>query len=300
MSDFARANPGDPLAISAREWNAAMDAAKAHQQLGSGGAGAGFDGPLVPGLVVLVRNDTGDDLPAFVPILLGETLTGIVATPDALPYESRDKPLFSGLECDGAGVHAVTQEAIPDGEIGRAVVMGVTVARVASGLVAGDMCQAPTSGNVELIAGGSYAKLLTDAVGSGDRVALVMIGSGPLRSNMVVMATAPNDGQQWTTGLVQAYTVTGDLVAANPLETVEMRPLYPTDKLVNGQSYLCVDTGARGAAGRRRLRAERLGAGGAEGTVTLTVYRYACNAGRLVETPVTITLAGLGLRQVPP
>lgn len=125
--------------------------------------------------------------------------------------------------------------------------------------------------------------------------------SGGVTSGMLVaMSTAANAGTQWTTGLVQAYTVTGDLVAANPLETVEMRPLYPTDKLVNGQSYLCVDTGARGAAGRRRLRAERLGAGGAEGTVTLTVYRYACNAGRLVETPVTITLAGLGLRQVPP
>lgn len=131
-------------------------------------------------------------------------------------------------------------------------------------------------------------------------VPAVADGGGVTSGMLVAMSTAANAGTQWTTGLVQAYTVTGDLVAANPLETVEMQPLHPTDKLVSGQAYLCVDTGGRGSQNRRRLRAERLGAGGAEGTVTLTVYRYACNAGRLVETPVTITLAGLGLRQVPP
>lgn len=179
MIDRVReAAAGDP--VRADEWNQLARLVNGWQadRWRSGPPGGAGDVRVSSGLSVLVRNDTGDDLPAFVPILLGETLTGIVATPDALPYESRDKPLFSGLECDGAGVHAVTQEAIPDGEIGRAVVMGVTVARVASGLVAGDMCQAPTSGNVELIAGGSYAKLLTDAVGSGDRVSLVLIGSG--------------------------------------------------------------------------------------------------------------------------
>ncbi len=288
MPDFAHVTPGQALTIPAADYNGAMDAAKAFRKLGAESSRDATAGPLVPGLDVFVRNDTGDDLPAFVPILLGETLTGIVATPDALPYESRDKPLFSGLECDGAGVHAVTQEAIPDGEIGRAVVMGVTVARVASGLVAGDMCQAPTSGNVELIAGGSYAKLLTDAVGSGDRVALVLIGSGHGSGQMVVMATAPNDGPQWTTGLVQAYTVTGDLVAANPLETVEMRPLYPTDKLVNGQSYLCVDTGARGAAGRRRLRAERLGGNGTPTGYVRVVTDVVCVGDDLVKTYTNI------------
>lgn len=265
MPDFAHVTPGQALTIPAADYNGAMDAAKAFRKLGAESSRDATAGPLVPGLDAFVRNDTGDDLPAFVPILLGETLTGIVATPDALPYESRDKPLFSGLECDGAGVHAVTQEAIPDGEIGRAVVMGVTVARVASGLVAGDMCQAPTSGNVELIAGGSYAKLLTDAVGSGDRVALVLIGSGPLRSNMVVMATAPNGGWQWTTGLVQRFTSTGDLTAASPFEVVELKPLHESERLVSGQPYLCVDTGVRGSGGRRRLRAERLGGAGSPG-----------------------------------
>ena len=85
---------------------------------------------LTPGTAVLVRNDTGGDLPAFVPVRLGATVTGLAAAPDPLPYESRDRPLFEGLECDGGGVHVVTQEAIPEGEIGRAVVQGVTVARV--------------------------------------------------------------------------------------------------------------------------------------------------------------------------
>ena len=289
MIDRVReAAAGDP--VRADEWNQLARLVNGWQagRWRSGPPGGAGDVRVSSGLSVLVRNDTGDDLPAFVPILLDETLTGIVATPDALPYESRDRPLFAGLECDGAGVHAVTQEAIPDGEIGRAVVMGVTVARVASGLVAGDMCQAPTSGNVELIAGGSYAKLLTDAVGSGDRVALVLIGSGPLRSNMVVMATAPNGGQQWTTGLVQRFTSTGDLTAASPFEVVELKPLHESERLVSGQPYLCVDTGVRGSGGRRRLRAERLGGNGTPTGYVRVVTDVVCVGDDLVKTYTNI------------
>jgi hypothetical protein len=117
----------------------------------------------------------------------------------------------------------------------------------------------------------------------------VVAESGGVTSGMLVaMSTAANAGTQWTTGLVQAYTVTGDLVAANPLETVEMRPLYPTDKLVNGQSYLCVDTGARGAAGRRRLRAERLGGNGTPTGYVRVVTDVVCVGDDLVKTYTNI------------
>lgn len=287
MPDFAHVTPGQALTIPAADYNGAMDAAKAFRKLGAESSRDATAGPLVPGLDVFVRNDTGDDLPAFVPILLGETLAGIVATPDALPYESRDRPLFAGLECDdGAGVHAVTQEAIPDGEIGRAVVQGVTVARVASGLAAGDACQPPASGNVELVAGGSFAKVLTAPTGSGDRLALVLIGTGS--GQMVVMATAPNDGQQWTTGLVQRFTSTGDLTAASPFEVVELKPLHESERLVSGQPYLCVDTGARGAAGRRRLRAERLGGNGTPTGYVRVVTDVVCVGEDLVKTYTNI------------
>lgn len=99
-------------------------------------------------------------------------------------------------------------------------------------------------------------------VGEHDgRPILAVVGGGG-SGQVVVQATAANAGAQWTTGLVQRFTATGDLTAASPFEAVELKPLHESDRLVNGQSYLCVDTGVRGDGGRRRLRAERLGGGG--------------------------------------
>lgn len=109
-------------------------------------------------------------------------------------------------------------------------------------------------------------------------------GSG----QMVVMATAPNDGQQWTTGLVQRFTSTGDLTAASPFEVVELKPLHESERLVSGQPYLCVDTGARGAAGRRRLRAERLGGNGTPTGYVRVVTDVVCVGDDLVKTYTNI------------
>lgn len=284
MPAYKPAVPGQPLAIAASDWNAAMAAARRSPPPSP----LNLRASLTPGTAVLVRNDTGGDLPAFVPVRLGATVTGLAAAPDPLPYESRDRPLFEGLECDGGGVHVVTQEAIPEGEIGRAVVQGVTVARVASGLAAGDACQPPASGNVELVAGGSFAKVLTAPTGSGDRLALVLIGTGGGAGQVVVMATAPNDGQQWTTGLVQRFTSTGDLTAASPFEVVELKPLHESERLVSGQPYLCVDTGVRGSGGRRRLRAERLGGAGSPGGYVRVVTDVVCVGDDLVKTYTNI------------
>ena len=93
----------------------------------------------------------------------------------------------------------------------------------------------------------------------------IFVFAGGAAGGLVVQATAANNGSQWTTGLVQRFTSTGDLTAASPFEVVELKPLHESERLVSGQPYLCVDTGVRGSGGRRRLRAERLGGAGSPG-----------------------------------
>ena len=273
MPTFKPAVPGQPLAIAASDWNAAMAAARRSPPPSP----LNLRASLTPGTAVLVRNDTGGDLPAFVPVRLGATLTGLAATPDPLPYESRDRPLFAGEECDGSGVVAVLQEAVPEDAVGRAVVMGCTVARVAAGLAAGDAVEPPASGNVELVAGGSYGVLLSAVYGTGDRHALVLVGGGAGGGVVTVRADADNAGTAWTQG-----TVTGP----GGGEVVDLQPRYGAGitagsltidphKLWTNLEYLCRDTGNRSpGTNRRRLYAWPIGLGACDSSVTPNKMRF--------------------------
>lgn len=285
MPDFAHVTPGQALTIPAADYNGAMDAAKAFRKLGVESSRDATAGPLVPGLDVFVRNDTGGDLPAFVPVRLGATLTGLAATPDPLPYESRDRPLFAGLECDGTGVHVVTQEAIPEDAIGRAVVQGVTVARVASGLAAGDACQPPASGNVELVAGGSFAKVLTAPTGSGDRLALVLIGTGGGGGSgyIVVRPTAngAGDGTYVDAVIQQRNATTG--AWEDGVETVSFRPYWTGMKQKQNLLWRCEDTGVRDGEDQRQV----------EGIIAPLIARqvmveWECTSGETTKTYATV------------
>lgn len=283
MIDRVReAAAGDP--VRADEWNQLARLVNGWQagRWRSGPPGGAGDVRVSSGLSVLVRNDTGGDLPAFVPVKLGATLSGLVATPDPLPYESRDRPLFAGEECDGGGVTAIIQVAIKENEIGPAVVMGVTVARVASGLVVGDACQPPSSGNVELVAGGSFAVLLSDGYGSGDRAAMVRIGEGGdiiISTYRTVRTSATNSGTSWTNAkLVKDKDPPPGSAATGP--DIEVRPLYGAGVTVGGVTF-GPHTLASGIDYPIAHRDSTTGSGGKQRYWVLPIGLVKCDAGTI-------------------
>lgn len=255
MPDFSYAHPGDQLSIPAGDWNAAMEAARSAAGGRYGRQGAPETvARLAPGLTVLVKNSTGGALTAFQPIRLGSALTGISASPRN-DYESATQPCLDGLACTRGGPAAVLAESLPTNAIGRAVVAGVTVARVASGVTAaGQWVGPPASGNTELTLGGTFARVLTTPVGTGgtDRAAVVLIGgNAPDLIPVKQTAATATSGDTYTAGTTQVYDSTPAL--ADGPETVVFKPAASGMLQKSGTVWWCVDTFAVDGSGRRRL-----------------------------------------------
>ena len=138
---MAKVSAGQPLAISARDWNTLLDVADRHRRnelTALSGSGSGSFG-------VKILNNTGDLIPRFHACGLGDVLhtTGGTATNPTWLTELA----FSGevMDPDYLGRFAVTQEAIPDGAIGDAVIDGITVARISVTHVDNDRVDVDTS-----------------------------------------------------------------------------------------------------------------------------------------------------------
>ena len=125
---FRHAHPGDPLKISATDWNGAMDAAAAVRQ---GLTSRTFATPrdVHSSTIVKIKNSSGADRKQY--DLLG--LAGPLITPAANPIQFDQEIVFNGFAVNAAylGQFAVLQEPVKAGQIGRACVAGVTQARLA-------------------------------------------------------------------------------------------------------------------------------------------------------------------------
>ena len=165
-----------PLQLDHRSINAWNDAARAHRATKqNGGAGRLASQRLPPSLHVLIRNDTGADLP----IRSVLRITNWLVSPVAYPFEAADHPALTGNTPDDATNRIViTSEPIRNGEIGRAVVMGVAVVDV-------DINSGQHRYAVPI--DGDETKLETAE--SGPAKILVMESSGSTRRAIVLLGT---------------------------------------------------------------------------------------------------------------
>lgn len=131
MNDLRKVQRGDPLTIPAGAYNAMIEAASAHQysqRVLSGRPG----GAALAQNAVLVRNDSGEDRAQFDVLAIDGTLVNSQEPPDGNRPEFLRQIAVTGIvpTADYLGRFVILQEPIRPGEVGRAVIGGVTIARV--------------------------------------------------------------------------------------------------------------------------------------------------------------------------
>jgi len=121
MAGLTPVSPGSKLRISASDFNACLDAARAYR---FGKRGEQDPQTIETGSnIILVRNDSGSDCDEL--SVLGLDVPVILPTENLASW--RRRLAFSGIvpTADHAGKFCVLQEPIASGSIGRAIVSGV-------------------------------------------------------------------------------------------------------------------------------------------------------------------------------
>lgn len=123
---FRHVSSGDPLHIPAAAYNAMIAAARAHARGTLGSSAPGVDSPVA--YDTIIRNDTGGDLDRFAVVTVGAPLTTPV---------DRLAGFLNGSAHEGTtpatadrGKFAVLQEPVREDAFGRALRVGITIARV--------------------------------------------------------------------------------------------------------------------------------------------------------------------------
>ncbi|MBA2480904.1 MAG: hypothetical protein H0V44_09590, partial [Planctomycetes bacterium] len=197
---LTKVSRGQPLRMTAEAFNAFVDAAQAHQAGGQGFGAAGTALTRQAGIVP-VRNDSGVDQDRFA--ILG--IDDVLITPGDNLAAFQERVSFSAILPD-ADVHAqrfcILQDPIAAGSLGRALIAGITPARLAvqadddavAAVVTGDSARLETGSD-----GG--ARILWKESGVGDRWAVVQIpagGSAGGDPNLVLQVTQVGHG--WLVG----------------------------------------------------------------------------------------------------
>lgn len=129
MSDRSL-QPGQPFPYSAAFWNPTIQAAQDYRlsQSPQPGGNAGRYVSAQRAVEILIRNNTSSTVGRH-GIL---KVSGIVITPTDNELEFRDRPVFLGSAPDSASTHGivVTLEPIKQNAIGRAIIVGLSVAKV--------------------------------------------------------------------------------------------------------------------------------------------------------------------------
>jgi hypothetical protein len=179
---------GEPLRIPADDWNKIVDATRAfyERQGGRGGGPSGASG-ISGGGGVLVRNDSGADVPRFG--VLG--IDGPIVSPDDHADAFAQQVALKGVTptlVAHAGRFVIAQAPIAAGAIGRAAISGVTIARVI--MTSGTETRADVDNGQtgQLRSGSGLVQILWTAGGTGTVDAIVRIGSGSALLRLVVTA----------------------------------------------------------------------------------------------------------------
>ena len=192
-SNLTHVRPGDPLEITAGTFNAMLDAAKAHRG-GRHGLGRTARPDLRQGNIVLVRNDSGFDLDRY--SVLGLSGTLFDPTTEAVSFQ-REIAVTGVIPVPGThdDNFVVLQEPIKNGDLGLAMIAGVTIVKVwvasaeANGIFTYARIQAAAA-SLEKSPSGP-AKIITIEAGTGNKWALVSFG----HAKPVTWAKAADD---WT------------------------------------------------------------------------------------------------------
>ena len=168
---------GDPLRIPAAAYNAFVDAAHLARRIDAD-AGAG---PVIPGAqehLVLVRNDSGDDLPRFGIVGIAGPIIEPGAEGNTDEFKRRAALIGAAISTgdEYIGRFVVAREPIPSGRIGWAVIRGVTPATV--NVVSGEHTHADTYPEEQHLRSGftGAARILWKEDGTGLKLAVIEIG----------------------------------------------------------------------------------------------------------------------------
>ena len=185
---------GEAVTIKAATWNSFLDAAefarRARRLVGAESVPSGFGGNMV-----YVRNKCGETIPRFGAVVLADAVIPHDAASEDIECET---PAFDGVPADGGEESeseeetekevrpfAVAVEPIADGEIGRALALGVTPAKVEI-VHEEDLCAEPvpgsTSGAMRSTNVG-YARIVWKEDGTGEKWCFIRLGASEPRAD---------------------------------------------------------------------------------------------------------------------
>jgi hypothetical protein len=191
-----KVTPGMPFSVDAPTWNAFIDAAGAHQQAARGGRGGRTAANPSP-VIIQVLNDTDDPMDRFSAVKLVEP---VVTPEDPNEDEFLGRVVMKADTPDeaSAGGWAVVQADLPPGEIGPAVVLGVTQAWI--GLVSAEHTHVEAEGAVPASGCSGTAQILWVAGGvgtataTGEQWALIKLAGAPMTRTRLKITTMPTPG----------------------------------------------------------------------------------------------------------
>lgn len=204
---FEIMRPGQPVRLTAAQAQKWTDAAKRADgqpgaQMAEAIARSGRAG------VVPIKNGSGADLARFG--ILG--IDGPLFTPASFLEEFKNRIALSGVALAAPahlGRFAVALEPITDGAIGRAVVSGLVVCKVTKGADRDYRyaeAVAATPGALRAVDSGS-ARILWHESGSGEKWAIVDVGSDPVAAPFPITMTQTG-GSQGTNAAAASWTYT--------------------------------------------------------------------------------------------
>ena len=189
---------GEAVSIKAATWNSFLDAAefarRARRLVGAEAVPSGFGGNMV-----YVRNKCGETIPRFGAVVLADAVIPHDAASEDIECET---PAFDGVPAEGGDEgggeseseeesekevrpFAVAVEPIADGEIGRALALGVTPAKVEI-VHEEDLCAEPvpgsTSGAMRSTNVG-YARIVWKEDGTGEKWCFIRLGASEPRAD---------------------------------------------------------------------------------------------------------------------
>lgn len=208
---------GEPLSISASDWNAAMDATRDflnRRNIGQPQGDADTDSGMV-----LVKNASGADVDRFG--ILG--IDSILFTPTDNLNGFKNQACLTGVAptvADHTGKFVIAAEGIPAGKIGRCYLQAVCPVQVET--VASDFppfADVKASSLTQLIANTvGAAQILYRESGTGVKWAIVRVGSSR-RTNMIPVQVTKDGGADGSATTQATWTYTAKTLQAVTLGT---------------------------------------------------------------------------------
>ena len=267
MADLKPVSPGQPIVLSAGDHNAMLDAARAHRarQVMKVGESAARQ----QAGIILVKNNTASNRD-FLDVMA-------VDVPLILPTESLDewsaRVAFSCVDPGSthAGRYVVLQEPIAAGELGRAMVIGVTPVNLDVVDEAHRYAEVDTGATGSLItkASGS-ARILWKESGTGSRRAVVMLSGEPGAD-----PSFPPVYNGWTENILTAVDV------------------YEVTDLGGATQAILEVAGGGGGGGYGPVGINYTGGGGGASGPVITTHPFKIALGDLIEV-VAIGAGGTG------